>query len=75
MTHQPSFNTSQREILELLADEKQGEMVSSCCGAYPKSYPGPHGIPDGDSQDFGICPACGDHCDYVHETAWMEGLR
>jgi len=27
MTHQPNFNTSQREILELLADEKQGEMV------------------------------------------------
>jgi hypothetical protein len=33
--------------------------VSSCCGCEPR------GNGDSDSSDIGICPDCGDHCDYV----------
>ena len=39
--------------------------VSNCCGAEPKFYTGPHGTPDNDSRDHGICPDCGDHCNYI----------
>jgi hypothetical protein len=33
--------------------------VSSCCGSLPR------GNGDSDSSDIGICPDCGDHCEYV----------
>ena len=35
--------------------------VSDCCGAEPLS--------DGDSstEDYGICPDCGEHCEYIEE--------
>lgn len=42
--------------------------LSTCCGSAPVSYPGPHGTPDSDSEDHGICPECGEHCDYEEET-------
>ena len=32
---------------------------SSCCGAEPRSWG------DNDTADFGICPECRDHCEYV----------
>ena len=35
------------------------EVVSNCCGAAPISNG------DNDSTDFGICPDCGEHCDYI----------
>ena len=37
--------------------------VSICCGAPPKIY----GDNDCDSEDIGICPACGEHCGYEEE--------
>lgn len=36
--------------------------VSDCCGAGPRSING-----DCDTEDFGICPVCRDHCEYVEE--------
>jgi len=39
--------------------------VSECCGSEPTSYAGPHGTPDSDSEDIGICPSCHDHCGYI----------
>ena len=41
------------------------DIVSNCCGAPPKTYAGPGGTPDSDSSDHGICPECGDGCEYV----------
>ena len=35
------------------------EEVSDCCGAVPR------GDGDNDTSDYGICPDCGEHCDYV----------
>jgi len=37
--------------------------VSDCCGAAPRS------IRNGDcsTEDFGLCPECGDHCEYIEE--------
>lgn len=32
--------------------------ISQCCGAAPKSNG------DGSTDDYGICPDCGDHCIY-----------
>jgi hypothetical protein len=41
---------------------KQDEMkVSNCCGAYPV------GNGDIDSTDIGICPECGEHCEFENE--------
>lgn len=37
--------------------------VSSCCGAPPKMLRNG----DNDTEDIGICPMCGDHCDYIDE--------
>lgn len=31
---------------------------SNCCGAEPRSWG------DNDTEDFGICPDCHDHCQY-----------
>ncbi len=36
-------------------------LVSECCGA-PALSNG-----DSDTGDLGICPDCGEHCDYVEE--------
>ena len=36
-------------------------MISDCCGAPPKSNG------DNDTMDSGICPACGEHCEYIDE--------
>jgi len=36
--------------------------VSNCCGAYPLSNG------DCDTMDCGICPDCGEHCDYIKES-------
>ena len=41
--------------------------VSNCCSARPRGYLGPHGTPDSDSEDHGICPECGEHCEYIEE--------
>jgi len=34
-------------------------VISSCCGAQPR------GNGDSDSSDIGICPDCGEHCEYI----------
>lgn len=34
--------------------------VSNCCGASPKSNG------DTDTMEFGICPDCKEHCEYVY---------
>jgi hypothetical protein len=39
---------------------EERELVSNCCGATPR------GNGDCDTSDFGICPACGEHCDYIY---------
>ena len=36
--------------------------LSTCCGAAPRTF-----NDDCDSEDIGICPSCGDHCDFVTE--------
>ena len=36
--------------------------VSNCCGALPR------GNGDNDSEDYGICPDCKEHCGYVKES-------
>lgn len=38
------------------------QVVSGCCGASPKNFNN-----DCDSTDIGICPACGEHCEFVPE--------
>lgn len=40
--------------------------LSSCCGAAPR------GNGDCDSSDFGICPDCGEHCDYYEDDDFDE---
>jgi hypothetical protein len=35
--------------------------VSDCCGASPR------GNGDNDTEDYGICPDCGEHCEYVDD--------
>ena len=35
------------------------DYVSDCCGVPPR------GNGDSDTSDIGICPECGDHCEYV----------
>jgi transposase len=35
--------------------------VSDCCGVYPR------GNGDNDTEDYGICPDCGEHCEYIEE--------
>lgn len=37
----------------------QMDYVSDCCGVPPR------GNGDSDTSDIGICPECGDHCEYV----------
>lgn len=39
------------------------DVVSDCCGAEPR------GNGDNDSKDYGICPDCGDHCEYVKRSS------
>lgn len=46
--------------------------TSLCCGASPEAFLGPHGTIDSDSTDFGICPSCGDHCEFVEEEELVE---
>lgn len=41
--------------------------VSDCCGARPRGFLGPHGTVDSDSTDYGICPDCKDHCEFIEE--------
>jgi predicted amidophosphoribosyltransferase len=33
--------------------------LSNCCGAAPRSNG------DCDTEDFGLCPDCKDHCEYI----------
>ena len=40
----------------------QMDYVSDCCGVPPR------GNGDCDTSDIGICPECGDHCEYVDMT-------
>jgi hypothetical protein len=39
----------------------ESELVSTCCGAQPISNG------DNDSVDYGICPECGEYCEYIEE--------
>ena len=39
--------------------------ISDCCNAAPKVILGPGGTPDNDTETFGICGDCGDHCNYI----------
>lgn len=41
--------------------------LSDCCGAEPRSNG------DMDTKDIGICPECGDHCDYNIECEECNG--
>lgn len=47
------------EFLEKIEEDQPS--VSDCCGSAPR------GNGDNDSKDYGICPDCGDHCEYVPE--------
>jgi hypothetical protein len=38
--------------------------VSNCCGASPRAILGRHGEIDNDTETFGLCPECGEHCEY-----------
>lgn len=42
--------------------------VSSCCGVRPRSNG------DCDTMDYGICPECGDHCDYENKCPDCDGV-
>ena len=46
--------------------------VSSCCGVEPKCYNGPHGTPDSDSMDHGMCPECGEPCQYMDQEDYCN---
>jgi hypothetical protein len=35
--------------------------VSDCCGAEAYSNG------DSDTEDYGICPQCGEHCEYIDD--------
>lgn len=43
--------------------------VSDCCGAPPRSNG------DCDTSDYGICPDCGDHCEYIEDEDEDEELK
>ena len=43
--------------------KNSGPPVSTCCGAAPKNFNN-----DCDSTDIGICPDCGEHCDFEKEN-------
>lgn len=44
-------------------DMVEGAMKhSDCCGASPKNFNN-----DCDSTDIGICPNCGEHCEFIDE--------
>jgi len=51
--------------------------TSNCCNASPKAYLGPHGTPDSDSEDYGVCSKCGEHCGYEEpgEFEFEESVR
>lgn len=40
-------------------EPKETQCVSECCGALPSSNG------DADTKDAGICPECGEHCEYI----------
>lgn len=44
------------------------ELYSECCGAVSRSNG------DFDSTDFGICPECGEHCEFITDYTenWIE---
>ena len=42
-------------------------LYSECCGAPAEGFTGPHGTIDSDSTDYGICPECHEHCEFVNE--------
>lgn len=44
-------------------------MISSCCGATPRNFDN-----DCDSTDIGICPQCGEHCDWEDEEETQDDL-
>lgn len=52
------------KLTEAMCEKKKeptGRLVSHCCGAPPISNG------DCDSTDFGLCPECHDHCEFVPE--------
>ncbi len=46
--------------------------VSNCCGASPAPILGRHGDIDNDTETFGLCPECGEHCEYEEEESEMD---
>ena len=46
--------------------------VSECCGASPKAILDSHGGIDNDTETYGLCPECGEHCEYVEEIEERE---
>ena len=44
-----------------------GDLLSDCCGASPR------GNGDSDTADIGICPDCGEHCEYV--SLWVAKIN
>ena len=47
-----------KECPECCGEGTLNEFVSSCCGSKPYCNG------DSDTSDIGICPDCGDHCEY-----------
>jgi hypothetical protein len=55
------FNEKFQKALDLDDDfpEEKGELLSDCCGAPPLCNG------DSDFTDIGICPDCGEHCEFI----------
>lgn len=47
-----------------MTNEQQAQLVSNCCRACPRLEV--HGV-EWNDEDYGICPTCGDRCEYVEE--------
>jgi hypothetical protein len=50
------------KTMSTIPKEGMGKLkVSDCCGEEPR------GNGDNDSEDYGICPCCGEHCEYIEQ--------
>jgi len=55
-----AFNEEMQKRMDEVDDND--DVVSDCCGASPECNG------DCDSTDFGICPCCHDHCEFIKTT-------
>ena len=56
------INPIMKDILNSFLPQPEDRYVSNCCGAEPV------GNGDNDTMDYGICPDCGEHCEYIKES-------